>query len=251
MPFDNRPVALAICIVLAACASLPEAPPRGRTQQLAIRTDPPGATCSIWQAGAIVASVEATPGTADVARKPVSVEVVCRKDGYLEARMTFAVAPAADVELEAGMKPWRGTRSAGEVTADFVGELAVQTAIYLFPPAIFGLAAIGAAAGTVQDDPHPPYAYRMLPELLLTPATFASEAERDAFFVNLKATLELNARAQRAYIDAHCRFWPCTPSDPACPDPVCERQRVLVDEQLKTQLDQIPAWREQTRLAGP
>jgi hypothetical protein len=237
-----------MCIAVAACATLPEAPPRGRTQELTIRTDPPGAACSILQGGVVAASVTATPGVAVIPRRNLSIEVVCRRDGYLEARMTFAVVPATEVELEAGTRPWRPPRSVGGFAADFVGDLAVQGAVAFFPPAIFGLAALGAAAGAVQDDPNPPYAYRALPEFLLTPESFASEANRDAFFANLQARLEAATRAQHAYIDAHCRFWPCEPTDVACPNPVCEYQGALVDERLKAQLEQIPALRAQTRV---
>lgn len=180
-----------------------------------------------------MAAIEATPGTATLPRKNTPMEVVCRKKGYLEHRMKFAAAPARDVELEQGIVP-------RTPPAEAVGGAVLSALAAAFPPVMLvGLGFVGM---------DPPSAYRALPEFLLTPESFGSEAERDAFFVDLAARLEAAARAQRAYIDAHCRFWPCEPTDLACTDPVCERQRVLVDERLKTQLDEIPALRAKTRV---
>ena len=250
MACGNRPVVMAMCIGVAACAAVPQAPPRGRTQQLAIHTDPAGAACWIWQEGAIVASVAATPGAAEVPRRPASIDVVCHRDGYLEARMTLSVAFADDVELEAGTIPWRPSRSAPALVADFLA----QGAVAAFPPIFLGVVAAGAAAAAAAEAERRPdisYAYRALPDIMLVPTTFESESSRDAFFTKLKGKLEATATAQLASIDTHCRVWPCTPSDLACPSPVCGHARILAEEQLRIQLDQIPALREQTRLAGP
>lgn len=102
----------------------------------------------------------------------MSIEVVCRRERYLDARMTFAVVPATEVELEAGTK-WRPP--AGEAAAGFAANVAVQ----LFPPVLLLEAlAVKAAEDT---KPNPPYAYRALPEFLLTPESLASEADRECF----------------------------------------------------------------------
>jgi len=92
---------------------------------------------------------------------------------------------------------------------------------------------------------------RPLPGLLMVPDTFASPAEQDAFFADLQLRLEMAARAQRAYIDSHCHIWPCQATDVDCPNPICERQRVLVEEQLEIRLDEIPALRAQTKIVAP
>jgi hypothetical protein len=184
----------------------------------------------------------------------VPIEVACVREGYLKAQMTFAPATADEVEREAGTKPWRQSRSAGDAIGYFVGELASQGAVLAFPPAIFGIIAAGAAStahAEAEKRPSLSYAYRALPEFILIPATFSSESTRDAFFVTLKGKLEANANAQLDYINEHCRFWPCTPSDVVCPDPVCNRARAVIEEQLKTQLDRIPVLLTQTKIVAP
>jgi len=96
------------------------------------------------------------------------------------------------------------------------------------------------------------YAYRALPEFFLTPSTFESETTCDAFFANLKTKFEAARDAQRARIDAQCRFWPCQSSDPTpCPDPVCERLREGADALLKSRLDQVPVLRAQVHIVAP
>jgi len=62
---------LGACIALVSCATAPQKPDpvlTGRTQELAVRTDAPGASCSFMQDGKVVVSVESTPGTASVPR---------------------------------------------------------------------------------------------------------------------------------------------------------------------------------------
>ena len=225
------------------------APPREPTQELSLRSDPAGAHCSILQQGTAIASAD-TPGAARVPRRDVPIEIVCRREGYLEARMTFAAATADDVEAEAGTRPWREPRPAVGYLADFV----LQGAMAVFPPVALGVMAIGGASAVDNEGnkrPSARYAYRALPEFILIPATFDSESSRDAFFVTLKARLEANANARLADVDAHCRVWPCTPADPTCPSPVCGHARVLVGEQLEAQLAQVPTLRSQTRIVAP
>ena len=88
------------------------------------------------------------------------------------------------------------------------------------------------AVGIANADQPPQYAYAYpaLPEFFLVPATLGSKSEYDAFFATLKTKLEGAALAQRSYIDAQCRYFPCKASDPApCPDPVCQQRRDRVD----------------------
>jgi hypothetical protein len=240
---------LAVCVALAACTTLPMAPPRGQTQELALRTDPAGARCWILQQGVVVASVTSTPGNAEVPRRNVPIEVICHHDGYLEARMTFAAASADEVELEAGFRRWRpsGTGAVAGFAADFV----IQGAMVFFPVPILATEAAIAAAGAAGRRGSRDFGYRPLPGLLMVPDTFASPAEQDAFFADLQLRLEMAARAQRAYIDSHCHIWPCQATDVDCPNPICARQRVLVEEQLEIRLDEIPALRAQTKIVAP
>ena len=247
----DRLAALMGCVTLTACALTPamvrDAPPLSRTQQLLLRTDPTGGTCSLLQGDVIVASVDATPGIATVPRKSAPLDIRCRKEGYLEVRMSFAALQLHDrFDLfEAGPKGGPKYEATLGDYAEFVG---LNIAKAAFPPA----AIVWFLYLEKQDEEqNPPFAYRVLPEFILTPAVFDSEALRDEFFVALKAKLEAAADAQRARINQECRFWPCRSSDVACPDPVCEHQRAVVNSQLESQLEQIPLLRAQVRIVAP
>ncbi|HMA32153.1 MAG TPA: hypothetical protein VKT00_10105 [Casimicrobiaceae bacterium] len=174
-----------------------------------------------------------------VPRSRAPIDVVCRKEGYLEQGVTLPLLPTAELDCEQGA-------TVGEASAMMAYGMTMA-----FPPvALLTIPAL-AVAGARRPKPGRRYAYMTPPELLLTPDTFASEAARDAFFEELKDKLQAAAAAQLAYIDQHCRYWPCTSSDPVCHDPVCERQRGRVDDRLKSQLDQIPALRARVRIVVP
>lgn len=271
--------------LLSSCATVPDPLLTGRTQPLLIRTDPPGAACSLLQKGQVVASVDSTPGTASVPRDfnwgifceplPEAIEpmvIVCTKEGFLEYRASASVARASQVSLEE--RPRRDVRPAevspGESAGQVIGGVALvgaqvaataglQAAAVAAPAATAAVAAVAGpiALGVVlvaaianKDAPRPAvYAYRALPEFLLVPAAFESEAACDAFFATLNTKLQAAREAKRERIDADCRFWPCKATDPApCPDPVCERARTLADAQLTSELARLPALRTQVRI---
>ncbi len=268
----RRCAALGACIALASCATtslVPYPQPLEATHQLALRTDPAGAACSISREGALVASVGATPGQAtvrrDFCRLPFSVwstpdycrgpleriapiEVVCQKEGYLEYRKPFMVTSASIVQSEEGLQ---SEPSAGSQLAAGIGTIGLVTG---WPGLILIAAPTALALGIANlDQPASyAYAYRALPEFFLTPATFVSESDRETFFATLKAKLEAATAAQHDYINAQCRYWPCVANDPApCPDPVCQQRHTRVEEQLKSLLDEIPALRAQVRIVAP
>lgn len=265
------PLCFAVCLTLAACTTVPtapDAPPPG-TQALLVRTDPPGASCSILQDGAVVASVAVTPGTAHVPRsfqgfvftpQPEElppIEVLCRKEGYLESRKTFAVQWAAVVASEETPPREPSAADIAGGAASVVAAVAVSPGSGLAMVAVAApmvgipILAVAAIVGATREKP-PPFAYRALPEFLLTPTGFASATECDAHFASLATKFEAARDAKRAYIDAQCRFWPCKASDSApCPDLVCDRRRAMADDQLKVQLEEIPALRAKVRIATP
>jgi hypothetical protein len=240
--------ALVLCFSLTACAIYTTAgrvtAPHGRTQDLPIRTDPAGASCSLLQRGTIVASVDPTPGIAVVPRADAPLDVVCRKEGYLEIRASVAVLYLHD-HLDAIEARPKGAPKYERTAGDWATELAVNVTGGVFPPA--GIAWAWSLVKEYEEQ-NPPFAYRALPEFMLTPAAFDSEASRDEFFLTLKGRLEAAANAQLARIDKECRYWPCTPADAACPDPVCEHLRAVVTSQLQSQLEQIPLLRAQVRV---
>jgi len=104
MRADVHLLTLAVVVVLTSCATSPPSScppaPRGVTQPLLLRTDPAGASCAVSRDGIVVASVDATPGIADVPRRKEAIQVVCRKEGYLEQRLTFVAVSAHEVEAQ-------------------------------------------------------------------------------------------------------------------------------------------------------
>lgn len=88
---------LAPCALLVGCASIIE----GTSQQIAVRTTPPGARCTFWRNGGLVADVPSTPGSVVVEKTKVDLFVVCDKPGYATAtyvnRSGLAMATYANI----------------------------------------------------------------------------------------------------------------------------------------------------------
>ena len=280
---------LGALLAAGGCATAPSAPNPilfGRTQPLAVRTDPPGATCTLAQRGEIVGTVEVTPGVAQVPRdfkssffedirtaegKP-PLEIACRKDGYLEFRRQFQAQFVGKVwqeELALQARPEPTPAETAKDAAAAVAGAAGAAVVVAAPTALGGplgmalvasggavLAPVAAIAIVgiiaIQDQPRSEYfAYRPLPELLLVPAKFESAAARDAFFADLEAKFRSAHEQMRARIDANCWFHPCKPSDAQpCQDPWCQRLRETADADLQAELDGIPAMRAQVRIGS-
>jgi hypothetical protein len=211
-----------------------------------LRTEPPGATCSVLRGGEVVAAVEVTPDYARVPRRNEPIEVVCRK-GNLEQRMTFDAVPAHEVpEGRASTRECAPREnSAGELAGGLALTALVEAPLLLFPPASIALVAVGVAAAATAE---PRYAVRQPPEFLLAPVTFDSEPACDAHFAALKARLEAEADAQLAQVNQSCHPWPCTAADAVCPSTSCELPRTRIAADLKNRLDQIPGLRERARI---
>jgi hypothetical protein len=258
-------IAFATSAALTACASMGQhverAPPRGKTQELAVQTDPPGAACSISRAGIEIASVDPTPGIATVARKRASIEITCRKDGFLDRHREFSAIDARDVEREAGVlrEPSTGQAIGGVGAAVSLGGEAAGVSALGSTVGAIGTAtavmgvglALMIAGGVIDSAENPPIAFRPLPTLHLVRATFHSDSERDAYFNALEAKL-LDARAaEHAHVDASCRPPPCQPTDPfVCPNPVCATFHSRVDEEFDAALAELPALRAKTRVVA-
>jgi hypothetical protein len=271
---------LAACFGLASCATVPE--PRPHVFEL--RTDPPSATCSLLRKGVVVVTVATTPATVTMPvdhcrdflqmvpcwdpEKIAPLEVACRKEGFLEQRMTFEIAPRWEVMLEEGSTAPSRDMSGLEVlgAAAYLGlevglvsaapglaMAAVAAPMVVLP--VLGVAAIAAAAAgssRPKEPPPPEYVWRALPEFVLTPATFASAAACDAHFASLASRLEAARDAERDRIDRNCRPLPCEPSDATpCPDPRCVKLRAEADARWKAWQDEIPSLRARIQIAAP
>jgi len=96
-----------LCASASACASLVG---EGSSQNLAVMTNPSGATCTLYRQGEAIGKLE-TPGNIIVKRRKYDITVKCNKPGYAEAEyhnksgLSSMVAGnvAADLILTAGI----------------------------------------------------------------------------------------------------------------------------------------------------
>src|SRR5260370_12795467 len=79
----ERGVAIALLtFAVSGCASILE----GRSQEIAVSTDPPGAECGLYrEEGLRIATIERTPGSALVKKTKNDIWIVCAKPGYQQA----------------------------------------------------------------------------------------------------------------------------------------------------------------------
>ncbi len=96
-----------VCASASACASIVG---EGSSQNIAIMTNPSGATCTLTRHGETIGKVE-TPGNILVKRRKYDINIKCNKPGYQEAEylnksgLSSMVAGnvAADILLTAGI----------------------------------------------------------------------------------------------------------------------------------------------------
>jgi hypothetical protein len=74
--------AAGLALLVASCASIIE----GRTQNIVVNTDPPGADCGLYrEQGVRIASIQGTPGRALIEKTKTGIWIVCVKQGYDQA----------------------------------------------------------------------------------------------------------------------------------------------------------------------
>lgn len=66
---------------LSGCSSIVQ----GTTQDLAVNTNPAGATCALEREGATIGTVQNTPGTVSVSKTKHDITITCDKEGYQTA----------------------------------------------------------------------------------------------------------------------------------------------------------------------
>ena len=81
----QRLVPILLAAALAGCASHSAGP-----QTVAVRSDPPGAACTVERAGTVIGTVDPTPGALAVDHSDKPLTVTCRKPGWLPATGTVA-----------------------------------------------------------------------------------------------------------------------------------------------------------------
>lgn len=67
-------------IILSSCATIME----GRSQEIAVNTNPPGAECTLYRNGKAIGLVPDTPGSALIEKSKDDITIACIKKGYQE-----------------------------------------------------------------------------------------------------------------------------------------------------------------------
>ena len=84
---------------LGACASIVE----GTSQEIAVNTQPPGASCDLMRDGVVIGMVANTPGRVTIKKNKQNINVVCKKEGFQQATQSnksdFAGATVGNVLL--------------------------------------------------------------------------------------------------------------------------------------------------------
>lgn len=70
--------AIGACALLGACSSIIE----GRSQQILVNTNPPGADCGLYRQNIRIATVQNAPGSALIEKTKHDIWVACVKQGY-------------------------------------------------------------------------------------------------------------------------------------------------------------------------
>ena len=67
-----------LLILLPGCSSIIE----GRSQEIMVNTNPPGATCTLTRIGQTVSTIAPTPGSAYIEKTKYDLTITCTKPGY-------------------------------------------------------------------------------------------------------------------------------------------------------------------------
>jgi hypothetical protein len=71
-------LAIAACVLLGACSTIIE----GRSQQVMVNSNPPGADCGLYRQNIRIATVQNAPGSALIEKTKYDIWVACVKQGY-------------------------------------------------------------------------------------------------------------------------------------------------------------------------
>jgi hypothetical protein len=157
---------LAAIIAVALASTACATIVNGRSQDLYVETQPDAASCKIDRQGATVGVVNPTPGKTSIPRHKDNIVVSCALDGY---------------------------ETSNEILASN------------FSGVTFGNLLLGGFVGVVIDASSG--ANNKYPEkitVILTPATFPSDAARDLYFDGVKSRLSSMTEAEVKRLDATC-----------------------------------------------
>jgi len=132
-------LALALCGgALSGCVSVFE----GTSQDIAVNSTPPGATCVFEREGQQIGTIVSTPGTLTVRKSKFDITVTCNKPGYQQSALinnsgtTAAIAAniIVDVLLTAGISSIVDSANG----ADNKYEETMNFNLAPFPPSVVG-----------------------------------------------------------------------------------------------------------------
>jgi hypothetical protein len=159
-------IGLALVVTTSALLSGCATVTKGSSQTVTIDTRPPGATCTLTRGGKKLAIVNPTPGSISVEKASEAISVSCIREGYQE--------------------------SAGTLESSF------QTMTFgnILLGGLIGVA-VDAASGALHE-------YQPMVTITLIPVEFASAADRDAFFANMKAEFLTEFKEVTTRIEGIC-----------------------------------------------
>lgn len=138
----------------------------GTTQEVYVESEPAGAECRLDRLGANVGVVKPTPGRVNVSRSKETMIVSCNRDGYEQSNEVLV----------------------SSFTGATVGNLIVG-----------GLVGIVVDAASGANNKYPD---RVM--VVLTPASFPSDAARDAHFAGIQQRIEAGAKAEIDIVNSRC-----------------------------------------------
>ena len=165
-----------------------------------VTTEPPGAVCTLKRGGVTVATAAPTPTRVSVEKSARNIVVSCRRDGHVDG---VGVLPSLATE-----KP-PNTLTIGAIVT----------------------VTVDISAGMEHDYPR-----RIT--IVLTPRSFSTAAEREAFFARRRARIERDAETAAAVMRRAC--------DPESQD--CAALATIVERASGTALRMLERQRAATRI---
>ena len=138
----------------------------GSGQTVTVTTQPPGASCKLVREGATVAMVDPTPGSVEVDKDSVDILVLCEMEGH---------------------EPGAGTMSSSVEGMTFGNIL------------FGGLIGVAIDAGSGAMHEYPSYI-----SLVMPPKEFATESDRDEFYLQLINSVRIESAKAIAKIQEDC-----------------------------------------------
>lgn len=177
----------------------------GTDQNVLINSDPAGASCKLKRDGGEVGGVAATPASVRISKSKDPIAVTCRKEGYLDTTGHLASG-------------FQGMTFGNVLLGGFIG------------------VAIDAGSGAMHEYPESIVVY-------LTPESFPSAEERDAYFDKRIATLQEEAEAAKKEIVRTC-------GEESGENKGCKSQQAKVDKQRDLQIQALESQRSNAKVSG-